>query len=465
MPALVPCEGAVAEGVALLDVAADDSRWARFYLGEPGFRLAEVAFEDESGEVGLATARLPHGSDDEARAQEGGDDDWFMSLWRGPLWVHGPMPAPAPALPLGTGVGRLRAVPELAALPLPGKKLVRCDGCERDFESAHAWRCHVEGEDGDGDGCPESCFFPTEVGAQRPEPFALPGGAREAEGQPLVFPAPRLLRRMLSAARARDASLLDAILGGSYLADQRTTLREYLEANAEVRSYVLKEGDGDVGLQRWELCPLLRPGPLVVYRGSESRPHGIRCALLQQGAHHTAVAAAFAGGACGTLEDAAECLEEQRRAAWAAPPRCALRQDAASRVRVVFDARLDAHCCELPATALHAALLRLEGPQRTHAALEQLSRSGLLAGCSVAPAARAATEEELRAVHMAPHVNLLLSGEQGGELLCAPQPDGDFFANAHTAGAALLCAGAHADMGAQVASAPRTMVCFCQSSS
>jgi len=70
-------------GVALLDIAADDSSWAKFYLGEPGFLHDEVPFVADDGSKGVAVARLSYIHDSESRAQEGGEDCWFKrGSWR-----------------------------------------------------------------------------------------------------------------------------------------------------------------------------------------------------------------------------------------------------------------------------------------------------------------------------------------------------------------------------------------------
>lgn len=460
VPALLPRCGAVAPGVAILDIVADDSSWARFYLAEPGFRHAEVAFKTEDGEEGLATARLVHDSDARSRQQEGADDCWFMSLWAGPLWCGGPIPASA-VLDDKAYCDTLRAIPQLAQAPLPGTKLVRCDGCQRDFASSHAWRCHVEEHpDGTG-GCPASMFFPTEVAAERPAPFAVPAGLAGT-----ALPAPGLLRRLLVAARSQSQALLCAVLDESLLLDGRTPLRQYLGARPSLASFVLPPHDGGKAavhggqaLCRWELCPLLRSGPLAIYRGSEARPHAIRRALLQQGMHHTEVEEAFRQG-CGTLDAALECIDQRRRALWFAPPRCPLHDEPLSRVCVVFDLRLDEHFCDWPASKPGAKVMRLEGPQRTHAALEQFSRSGLLRRCRLMPCTRAATEAELLAVHVKAHVDLLLAapGDGPGPSLgttgtaaTSGSPCPDFYMNSNTTSVALLCAGAHAEVASSVA--------------
>ena len=59
-------------------------------------------------------------------------------------------------------------------------------------------------------------------------------------------------------------------------------------------------------------CSALDLLPFAIYRGSESRPHAIRRALLQQGAHHKSVESVRVAG-CRTLEAAIEWLEERRR--------------------------------------------------------------------------------------------------------------------------------------------------------
>ena len=94
--------------------------------------------------------------------------------------------------------------------------------------------------------------------------------------------------------------MLERVLEDSFLMDGRTSLREYLHANPVVSAFVLPqsllEGNSEehpipaaTELHRWNFCPLLKAGPLAIYRGSESRPHAIRRALLQQGASHLGI--------------------------------------------------------------------------------------------------------------------------------------------------------------------------------
>lgn len=451
LPVLLPRLNAVAVGVAVIDVASDNSSWARFYLGEPGFQIAEVNFETVDGHRGVGIARLVS-TDAASRTQEGGEDDWFASLWASKLWPEGALPS---ALPRPFTADCLHAFPNLAQLSPPGTKLVRCDGCERDFVSSHAWRCHVEGHEVDGAGCPESMFFPTEVAAWRPEPMRLP-----AELANIVLPAPVVLKRILTAAREHSTCIVDALMDESLLADRQTTLRAYLAANPEISDFVLPDawepgGELSCGMRRWDFCPLLRAGPLAIYRGSEARPHAIRRALLQQGSSHFATTAALEAG-CATLDSAVDWLEARRRAVWSSPPRVVLEGDEASRVGLVFDARLDLHWCAWSSSTPGALVMRLEGPHRIHTALEQLWRAGMLQRCLLIDVARPASEAELRAVHVDGHVNAFLDMAAVGRRLqpvesFAGLPMDDVYVNDSTAQAALLCAGAHADVATRVA--------------
>ncbi|CAK0879813.1 unnamed protein product [Prorocentrum cordatum] len=449
LPALFPCSGASARGVAIVDVVADGTSWARFFLGEPGFKLEEVPFEAEDGQCGMATARLAHSSDEEAREQEGGDDNWFMSMWADRLWFQATLQTLL--LPEGRRpeAELLQPLRELQEIPSPGVKLTRCDGCGQDFASAHLWRCHVEHE-----GCPDSMFFPMEVEATRPEPMRLSASARA------ILPAPMVLRRTVSALRRRGEALVAEVLDTSLLMDRQTSLRAYLDANPALSAFVLGgQEPNSAELCRWDFCPLLRAGPLEIHRGSEARPHAIRRSLLQQGSSAREAAQASAAG-CRTLDAAVEYLQARRKAAWLAAPRVAGWSDQASRVCVAFEARLDAHCCDWPPGTPGRAVMRLEGPQRTHTALEQLWRAGLLQRCCSLGRPRMATEAELVAVHSPSHVSELLAAAAEGR---APRgvpsscdlgddkaPLTDVYVNQHTAAAALLCAGMHAEVVARV---------------